>query len=352
MLLADYYLHHFDPILIQFTERLAIRWYGLAYVAGFIGGFALLLHLVRKGCSELRSEQVGDFITYGAIFGVMIGGRLGSMLFYDFENFIRNPLMFFNFLDGGMASHGGIAGLMLFTWFYAKRHRLSWTGLGDNLVVVAPIGLFFGRVANFINGELYGRITKVPWAVKFPAELTTWTVAQIADVSARCAAVSDSFNVRLAELQLALQSGQLNSEGQFSYYAAQGMIESARDDKAVANVLREVLPPRHASQLYEAALEGLALLAILLWVRLRWKNLSHGILTGLFFVCYAVFRIVVEAFRQPDHGIDQFGPLTRGQFYSTFMILIGIGFFIYAARTRRRNKIPEAIASGNSADQA
>ena len=346
MLLADYYLHHFDPVLIQFTERLAIRWYGLAYVAGFIGGFALLLHLVRKGCSELRGEQVGDFITYAAIFGVMLGGRLGSMLFYDFDDFIHNPLIFFNFLDGGMASHGGIIGVMLFTWFYARRHQLSWAGIGDNLVVVAPIGLFFGRVANFINGELYGRITDVAWAVKFPPELTTWSIEQIAEVSARCAAASDNFSVRLAELQQALQSGQFTSEGQLSYWAAHDMIESARDDEAVANVLREALPPRHPSQLYEAALEGLALLAVLLWVRLRWKNLSHGILTGLFFVCYAVFRIIVEAFRQPDHGIAQFGPLTRGQFYSTFMVLIGVGFFIYAARTRRRNKIPDAATAG------
>jgi len=349
-LLAEYYLHHFDPILIQFTERLAIRWYGLAYVAGFIGGFALLLQLVRKGCSELRSDQVGDFITYTAIFGVMLGGRLGSMLFYDFDDFIANPLIFFNFLDGGMASHGGVIGVMLFTWFYARRHRISWAGLGDNLVVVAPIGLFFGRIANFINGELYGRVSNVSWAVKFPPELTTWSVEQVANLSARCATVSNSFSARLIELQQALLSGQLSSEGQLSYYAAHEMIETARDDEAVADVLREALPARHPSQLYEAALEGLALLAILLWVRLRWKNLSHGILTGLFFVCYAVFRIIVEAFRQPDHGIAQFGPLTRGQFYSTFMILIGVGFFIYAARSHRRNQPPEAIATGSAGD--
>jgi len=352
VLLADYYLHHFDPILIQFTERLAIRWYGLAYVAGFIGGFALLMQLVRKGCSELRLNQVGDFITYTAIFGVMVGGRLGSMLFYDFGDFIRNPLIFFNFLDGGMASHGGIIGVMLFTWYYARRHRISWAGLGDNLVVVAPIGLFFGRIANFINGELYGRITDISWAVKFPPELLTWSIEQIADVSDRCAAVSDTFAVKLGELQLALQSGQLDTEGQLSYYAAQEMIESAREDTAVADVLREALPPRHPSQLYEAALEGLALLVILLWVRLRWKNLSHGILTGLFFVGYAVFRIIVEAFRQPDHGISQFGILTRGQFYSTFMILIGVGFFIYAARTHRRNQMPAAASTEEVPDKA
>lgn len=345
MLLADHYFHHFDPILIQFTERLAIRWYGLSYVAGFIGGFALLMYLVRRRCSELRPEQVGDFITYTAIFGVMLGGRLGYMLFYDFDKFIREPWIFFNFLSGGMASHGGFLGTIAFTWYYARRHQLSFAGLGDNLVVVAPIGLFFGRCANFINGELYGRVSQVPWAVKFPPELTTWSADQIAGVAARCAAVSDSFGVRLADLQSAFQLGDIDSEGKLGYFTAQTLIEESRSDVAVADVLRDALPARHPSQLYEAGLEGLALLGILLWVRLRWKDLSHGILTGLFFVLYAGFRIIVEAYRQPDHDKTQFGFLTRGQFYSLFMILIGVAFFIYAARTRRHNVIPPSTAT-------
>lgn len=341
--LADYYLHHFDPIVVQFTERLAIRWYGIAYVLGFIGGFALLLKLVRLKCSELRPDQVGDFITYGAIFGVMLGGRLGYMLFYDFDRFIHDPLMFFNFLSGGMANHGAVVGLILFTWVYARMHRLSWAGLGDNLVVVVPIGVFFGRVANFINGELYGRITSVPWAVKFPTELTTWTTERVFDIATRCASVSNAFAVRFAELQQARQLGEIDSTPKLGYYTAEAMIESGRDDEAVAGVLRESLPPRHPSQLYEALLEGLVLLAILLWVRLRWKNLSHGILTGLYFVLYAVFRIAVEFYRQPDHDKTQFGVLTRGQFYSLFMIVIGIGFFVYAARVGRKNAEPAPL---------
>lgn len=340
LVLADYYLHHFDPILIQFSERLAIRWYGLAYVVGFIGGFFLLLYLVRKKCSELRPDQVSDFITYAAIFGVMLGGRLGSMLFYRLDEFIQKPLIFFNVLDGGMASHGGILGLVLFTLFYAWRHKLSWPGLGDNLVVVAPIGLFFGRCANFINGELYGRETTFPWAMKFPTEMTNWSWEQVMAVAGRCAAASDSFAVKLGELQVARADGGIDSDGKYFHQTIDTMSETAQDDSGVAAILQEVLPARHPSQLYEAALEGLLLLAILLWVRLRWKDLRHGILTGLFFVLYAVFRIAVEFFRQPDEGISQFGALTRGQFYSVFMIVIGIAFFVFAWRWPRRNRLP------------
>ena len=335
--LADHYLHHATPILIQFTEKIAIRWYGLAYVLGFVGGFALLLYLVRKKCSELRSDQVGDFITYTAIFGVMLGGRLGYMLFYDFANFARDPLIFFNFLSGGMASHGGILGVVFFTLFYARRHRLSWSGLGDNLVVVAPIGLFLGRCANYINGELYGRVSNVAWAMKFPTELSNWTIEQIAGLAGRCAAASDTFAAELAKLQANY------SDGVLAHKTIDAMSASAQEQPSVAAILQQALPARHPSQLYEAALEGLALFAVLLVVRLRWPNLRHGILTGLFFVLYAVFRISVEFYREPDEGKSQFGELTRGQFYSAFMIAIGIAFFVYAWRFPRRNRLQEPL---------
>ena len=343
--LADHYLHHATPILIQFTEKIAIRWYGLAYVLGFIGGFALLLHLVRKKCSELRPDQVGDFITYTAIFGIMLGGRLGYMLFYDFDHFIHDPLIFFKFLSGGMASHGGILGTVLFTMFYAWRNRLSWAGLGDNLVVVAPIGLFLGRCANFVNGELYGRIATVSWAMKFPTELSNWTIDQIFGIAQRCSAASETFAAEFAKLQAARLDGSIDSDGKLAHKTIDALSASAQDQPGVAAILQEVLPARHPSQLYEAALEGLALFAILLLVRLRWPNLRHGILTGLFFVLYAIFRISVEFFREPDLGKSQFGALTRGQFYSAFMIAVGIGFFVYAWRFPRRNRLAEPSAA-------
>ena len=167
---ATHWVHDLSPFLIRFTESFGIRWYGLAYVLGFLCAYLLLKSLVRKGCSELREDQVADFITFAALLGVMLGGRLGYMLFYDFDDFIHHPWIFFKFLQGGMASHGGILGLVIFTWFYAWKTKLSWPGLGDNLVTVSPVGIFFGRLANFVNSELYGRPAEVPWAMVFPTD--------------------------------------------------------------------------------------------------------------------------------------------------------------------------------------
>ena len=134
-------------------------------------------NLARRGLWVLKPDQTGDFIAAVALFGVFLGGRLGYILFYQipkvgWSGLAADPLMVFRVWEGGMASHGGILGIVIFTWIYARRHKVSWTGLGDGLCVVAPIGLFFGRIANFINGELYGRIAEgVPWAVKFPLSL-------------------------------------------------------------------------------------------------------------------------------------------------------------------------------------
>ncbi|NOX99895.1 MAG: prolipoprotein diacylglyceryl transferase [Verrucomicrobia bacterium] len=307
-MIAEYYLHNLDPVLIQFTEKLAIRWYGLAYVLSFMLAFLLLRQLVRKGYSELKEDQVADFITFSALFGVMLGGRMGYMLFYDFDRFIHAPWIFFYVLNGGMASHGGILGLVIFTWFYARRHKLSWMGVGDNLVVVAPIGLFLVRLANFINGELYGRVTTVSWAMKFPGE------------------IYDMTSMRIQEL--------LDKTGMPNPAAI--LVANREGDAAVQAVLREFLEPRHPSQFYEAGLEGLVLFTILLLVRLRWKKLYHGVLTGLFFIFYAVFRILAENFREPDAALIL--GLPRGQFYSLFMILIGTAFIVAALKKKRLNQ--------------
>ena len=165
-----YYLHDLDPFIFHIWGDFGPRWYGMAYVAAFAGGYWLLRILAQRGYTQLRVEQVGDFITWAALFGVMLGGRLGYVLFYHPE-MLLDPLSVVRVWEGGMSSHGGMIGLIVFTFWYAWRHKISWTNLGDNLVVVAPIGLFFGRCANFINGELYGRVTNVPWAMLFPKEL-------------------------------------------------------------------------------------------------------------------------------------------------------------------------------------
>src|SRR6202051_3691746 len=166
-----YYLHNLDPISFRIYDNVGPRWYWLAYVLAFICGYLVFLWLAKRGYADLPPQRVGDFITGCALFGVIVGGRLGYVFFYKPE-MLREPLSILRVWEGGMASHGGMLGILAFTFYYAWRHKISWTNLGDNLVVTAPIGLFFGRCANFINGELYGRATDVSWAMQFPKELT------------------------------------------------------------------------------------------------------------------------------------------------------------------------------------
>src|SRR3989454_10451856 len=165
-----YYLHSLNPIIFRIYDNVGPRWYGLAYVLAFVSSYVLFLWLAKRGYADLPPQRVGDFITGCALFGVIIGGRLGYVFFYKPE-MLREPLSIFRVWEGGMSSHGGMFGLLAFTFYYAHRPKISWTNLGDNLVVTAPIGLFFGRCANFVNGELYGRLKSIPWAMQFPKEL-------------------------------------------------------------------------------------------------------------------------------------------------------------------------------------
>ena len=171
------YVHQLDPIIIN-LGRLALRWYGLAYLAGFLAGYLLLKRLAEKKLWVMEPEKTADFIAAAALLGVFVGGRLGYVFFYQipeygWANFMNDPLMLFRVWEGGMASHGGILGLAIFTFYYARKHKVSWAGLADGLCVVGPIGLLCGRIANFINGELYGRVANgVGWAVKFPDALS------------------------------------------------------------------------------------------------------------------------------------------------------------------------------------
>jgi phosphatidylglycerol:prolipoprotein diacylglycerol transferase len=297
-----YYLHDLSPHVIRFTDTFAIHWYGLAYVLGFYLTYLVMHWLARKGLSEIRPEQVADFITMVALFGVVLGGRLGYMLLYDWDHFVSEPWSLFLLNQGGMASHGGIAGVALFLLWYARRHKISWTGLGDTIVCGAPLGVFCGRIANFINGELFGRVTTVPWAMKFPTEL-----------------LHEDY-VAQGGTPISLPPGMQHSPEIIGYFQTQ--------PEGVAG-LEAMLHPRHPSQLYEALGEGLFLSMILLAVRLRYPRLPHGILTGLFFILYAVARISLEFLRQPDSGADAIMGLTRGQFFSLFMILVGAAFIAY-----------------------
>src|SRR5712691_4453023 len=185
-----YYVHDLDPIIFRIYDNVGPRWYGLAYVLAFISSYVLLRVLAKRGYADLSPERGGDCITGAALFGVLLSGRLGYVFFYKPE-MLREPLSILRVWEGGMSSHGGMIGVLVFTFYYARRHKISWTNLGDNLVVTAPIGLFFGRCANFINGELYGRATSVPWAMQFPKELTE-NAAEANRAVAACAQIDPS----------------------------------------------------------------------------------------------------------------------------------------------------------------
>ena len=285
-----YFLHDLSPFLFEFRNGFGLRWYGLAYVLAFLLGGLLYKWLARRGYTDLPPQQVGDFITWAAVFGVMIGGRLGWVVFYGWREVLDHPLTLFEVWKGGMASHGGILGLVIFTYYWSWKHRVSWTSIGDCLVVVAPIGLFLVRIANFINGELYGRpagepggVASVPWAMLFPKE-----------------------------------RGE-----EYPLYQIQ-------HDESLRQHLRETLVPRHPSQLYEAFLEGVVLF-VALWILRTRCRVPRGVITGTFFILYAVLRIIGEMFREPDPAWAV-GPISAGQFLSIFLVFIGAAFIVYGVR--------------------
>ena len=296
-----YYVHDLDPLIFRLWDNVGPRWYGLAYVLAFLAGFLIYRVMVRRGYADLPLGKVGDFITGAALFGVIVGGRLGYVFFYKPE-MLRAPISILRVWEGGMSSHGGMIAVLLFTLYFARRHKISWTNLGDNLVVAAPIGLFLVRFANFINGELYGRATNASWAMQFPKELTE-NVGEAERAIIACRQIDPALS------------------------SSDAIVAAVRHQPQVKEILRGILTPRHPSQLYEAFFEGIVLFAVLWFVRTRMRQ-PNGVLTGLFFICYAIFRIIVEDFREPDATL--IAGFTRGQFFSFFLIAIGLGFVVVA----------------------
>ena len=309
-----YWIHNIDPFAVQFGDGFGVRWYGLAYLAAFAVSYFIYLYLAKRGLSVIPPEKIGDFITGCAVFGVLIGGRLGEMLFYDLDGFLRDPLMFFRVWEGGMSAHGGMLGVALYTLWYAWRHNVSWPGLGDNVVIGAAAGIFLGRLANFVNGELYGRPVEVAWAVKFPKELY--------------------------EAPVETQREVLGSAQEFFSGPAglDDVVASVPGSPELAGMVGEYLTPRHPSQIYEAMVEG-ALLLVILWLVRTKTRVANGVITGIFFVVYALTRSFAETFRSPDAGYVWL--LTKGQFLSVFTLLVGVGFLVAA---KLKPSYPPALA--------
>src|ERR1700759_3637039 len=229
-----------DPVLVQLGP-FAIRWYALAYIAGLVIGWQIMRRVCQQPPRLLTPAKIDDFLLWAAL-GVILGGRLGYVLFYKPAFFLANPLSILTLWEGGMSFHGGLLGVVVAILAFARRNKVDPFMLSDLVALVVPIGLFFGRLANFINGELWGRVTDVPWAMIFP------------------------------------RGGPL---------------------------------PRHPSQLYEAALEGI-LLFIIVQIALgvfRAQN-RPGLISGIFFLGYGTFRFISEFYREPDAPF--LGPVSMG----------------------------------------
>lgn len=269
----------------------AIRWYAMAYLVGLLLGWLLVQHLMRRpalwgGEAPMRPAQVEALLTW-IILGVVLGGRLGYVLFYQPGYYLENPAQALVLWHGGMSFHGGFAGVIVAAWLFAGAQGIPRLRLADALAVAAPIGLFLGRIANFINAELWGRPTLAPWGVVFPGE-------------------------------------------------------AAQDCPGIIGPCA-----RHPSQLYEAGLEGLALFAVLAVLVARGGLRRPGLVFGVFLAGYGAARILVEHFRQADaQFITQGNPLghviggpvwglSMGQVLSLPMLLIGLGFIAHALRRPR-----------------
>jgi phosphatidylglycerol:prolipoprotein diacylglycerol transferase len=320
------WFHNLDPHVFKIGGYGPL-WYGLSYVLSGLIGYWLYKRLATRGYTDLPPERVGDFILYIGMFGVLLGGRIGWILFYGM--FQQQPpgdhFWWLKVWKGGMSSHGGILGIVFVTYYLSRRWKISWTSLGDTLCVVAPVGLMLVRCANFVNGELYGHETHSALAVKFPQEIE----------SVRNLGVAEKVYNAVQPLQDVLAKYGPEREDW-----APRVIEASRHEPAVQAAIEPLLTPRHPSQLYEAALEGVMLFVILWLIRTRFR-MPRGAITGLFFILYAIARIVGEIFRVPDEAWHM-GPFSAGQFLSLFMFGIGAAFLVWSSRTREYERADSA----------
>ncbi|HET7200724.1 MAG TPA: prolipoprotein diacylglyceryl transferase [Burkholderiales bacterium] len=252
---------NFDPVAIQLGP-LAVRWYGLMYLVGFGLAFWLGRLRIRRAQAGGVTQALLDDLLFFGVLGVVLGGRLGYVLFYKPDYYFLHPLEIPAVWHGGMSFHGGFLGVLVAVWWVARKHRVRWLEVTDFLAPLAPLALAAGRLGNFINGELYGRVTDVPWGMVFQG------------------------------------AGPL---------------------------------PRHPSQLYQFALEGVLLFAIL-WIYSA-RPRPVGAVSGAFLLGYGALRFTAEFFREPDDFLGLLAlNLSMGQWLSLPMIACGIGMLIWAWR--------------------
>jgi phosphatidylglycerol:prolipoprotein diacylglycerol transferase len=266
-----------DPIIFSIGP-VSLRWYGTMYLIGFLAAMFMANKAADRSNGSWTRDQVSDLLFYGFL-GVILGGRVGYVLFYQFEYFLSDPLYLFQIWQGGMSFHGGLLGVVLAIFIFARKTKKNFLEVGDFVAPLVPIGLGMGRLGNFINAELWGRQTDVSWAMVFPTD----------------------------PLQV----------------------------------------PRHPSQLYEFALEGVVLFAILYIISRKTRSL--GLASGAFLIGYGIFRSIVEFFREPDAHLGlYFSFISKGQILSIPMILAGV-LIIYLGYLSQQKS---AIASSKKASSS
>ena len=289
--MLEHSIHQIQPYLFQ-IGNFQLRYYGLMYVLGFVIFLIFMRRQIKLNKVDLTNQEFDSLFSW-LIIALLIGARLGYVLFYNFGHYIQYPLeIIWPFRDGklvgfsGMSFHGGLLGCIIGGWFWTRKNKKSFFDIGGHVVTVAPLGLFFGRLGNFLNGELWGRVSDVKWAMYFPSEAGL------------------SYDTPLNIIRQYIEAGYIQA--------------------------------RHPSQLYEALTEGLLLFLIMLW--LHKKNAAGSVRIGTLLIGYAVFRTFCEFFRQPDPQLGfLFGWVTMGQLLSFFMVLGGIALIVYHYKVEKKN---------------
>ncbi|MGY4517031.1 prolipoprotein diacylglyceryl transferase [Lysobacter sp. HA18] len=288
------YLHDINPIALHLGP-VQVHWYGVMYMLGFIAAWMLGRRRIREGRLPGVDEQAfGDLLFYGML-GVVLGGRIGYILFYSFGEFLKNPLLIFRIWEGGMSFHGGLLGVMAGVWFWCRRRRMHFMDAMDFVAPLVPLGLGFGRIGNWIGGELWGKPTGGGWGVIFPRSLD-----------------QPYASMPMAQLR------ELHAKGALDAFA------------------------RHPSQLYQAVLEGIVMASILWWYSSRPR--PRYAVGGMFALLYGLFRFLVEFVRMPDEQIGYlaWGWLTMGQVLSLPLIALGLFWLWWSRRQPTLEPAPQA----------
>lgn len=328
--------HDLSPIAIDLFGSFALRWYGLSYLAGFLTAYLLLRLLARRGATVIPEARALDVILT-LVVGVIVGGRLGYVLLYDWSLLgLVDGFPFWGVLAinrGGMASHGGILGVIVAAWKVSRGFRdESGTIVGrcpplhvmDVCALIGTAGLLFGRLANFVNGELLGKIVAAPgqsapwWAVRYPQEAITEPYDRLSQTPEQLEAIE----------RLGLQNALPGESWERGYERLLAALQ--RGDDAARVAIEPLISARHPTQLYQAMVEGVVV-GLVVWL-VAAKRRKPGVVGAWFLIVYALGRIAMDFVRLPDAGVAQFGGMTRGQGYSALMLFGGLAVLVWAVR--------------------